>query len=376
MIAYLTLGEKYSGIFSGQVLDVCHLLNEQTAKDVVLISFISLRNFKKEKRKIKDAYQNSIVLPQFPKLKNWYYNIILLFFVSIFKKYDTFICRNCIPATLGLILKRKAIIKNVVLDGRGAEYEQYIEYNMLSDNKLEEKLKHVESNAVNNVDFRIAVSEKLVDYWRNTFNYYKDDHVVIPCSLNRNHENLESKKISRKDIGLKKSDVVLVYCGSISGWQSFSKMFKFVKSQILQNKDIKVLLLTKELDEIKLLMNEFPGRIICKWCSEKDVLPLMELGDYGLIIRDNTMTNKVASPVKFAEYLYAGLKVVISEEIGDCSSFILEYNCGILDNKIDKGLNKPSNEEKTFFRDLATNKFSKSHTMINSKYKLLLKKIR
>ena len=58
MIAYLTLGEKYSGIFSGQVVDVCYLLSEQTGENVALICFISLRNFKKEKIKIKNAYQN------------------------------------------------------------------------------------------------------------------------------------------------------------------------------------------------------------------------------------------------------------------------------------------------------------------------------
>tara|TARA_B100000035_G_scaffold236740_1_gene205033 strand:- start:2386 stop:3525 length:1140 start_codon:yes stop_codon:yes gene_type:complete len=376
LIAYLTLGEKYSGIFSGQVVDVCYLLSEQTGENVALICFVSLRNFKKEKIKIKNAYQNSIVLPLFPKLKNWRFNIILLFLVTKFKKYDTLICRNSIPATLGLKLKKRAIIKNVILDGRGAEYEQYIEYNILSNYKLEKKLRQVESDAVKNVDFRIAVSEKLVEYWKNTFNYYKNDHIIIPCSLNRIHENLESKKIHRKDFGFKNSDVVLVYCGSISGWQSFKKMFKFIKSQILQNKDIKVLLLTKELDEVKILVSEFPDRVICTWCSEKDVLPIIELGDYGLIIRDNTITNEVACPVKFAEYLYAGLKVIISEKIGDCNSFLLENNCGISANKINRSLNRPTIDEKTFFKSLALKKFSKNHEIINSKYKLLLKKIR
>ena len=171
LIAYLTLGDKCSGIFSGQVVDVCNLLSEQSGEKVKLISFVSLREYRKEKIKIKDVYQNSIVLPMFPKLKNWRYNIILLFLFTRSKKYNTIICRNSIPANLGLILKKKSMVKRVILDGRGAEYEQYVEYDMLSDKELEKKLRQLESIAVNDVDFRIAVSEKLVNYWNYAFNY-------------------------------------------------------------------------------------------------------------------------------------------------------------------------------------------------------------
>jgi len=63
------------------------------------------------------------------------------------------------------------MVKRVILDGRGAEYEQYVEYDMLSDKELEKKLRQLESIAVNDVDFRIAVSEKLVNYWNYAFNY-------------------------------------------------------------------------------------------------------------------------------------------------------------------------------------------------------------
>ena len=374
LIAYLTLGDKCSGIFSGQVVDVCNLLSEQSGKKVKLISFVSLREYRKEKIKIKNVYQNSIVLPMFPKLKNWRYNIILLFLFTRSKKYNTIICRNSIPANLGLMLKNKSIVKKVILDGRGAEYEQYVEYDMLSDKELEKKLQQLESLAVNDVDFRIAVSEKLVNYWNHAFNYLGKEHIVIPCSLNRNHENIGLNKFTRTEFGFENSDVVLVYCGSVSGWQSFGKMFEFVKTQFRQNKHVKVLLLTKETDEVKRLMNEYPNRIICKWCSEDDVMSMMALGDYGLIIRENTITNEVASPVKFPEYLYAGLKVIISEKIGDYNLFVEENGCGILDTEIKVSLNKLEEQDKAIERKLAIEYFSKNENIIKSKYERLLKK--
>jgi len=374
LIAYLTLGDKCSGIFSGQVVDVCNLLSEQSGEKVKLISFVSLREYRKEKIKIKDVYQNSIVLPMFPKLKNWRYNIILLFLFTRSKKYNTIICRNSIPANLGLILKKKSMVKRVILDGRGAEYEQYVEYDMLSDKELEKKLRQLESIAVNDVDFRIAVSEKLVNYWNYAFNYLGKEHIVIPCTLNRNHEKRPLNMFSRASVGFENNDIILVYCGTVSGWQSFGKMFRFMKSQLIQNQHIKVLLLTKETDEVKSLIKEFPDRVICKWCSDNDVIPMMSLGDYGLVIRGNTITNEVASPVKFAEYLYAGLKVIISEKIGDYNLFVKENKCGIVDTEIKESLNKLDEQDKSIERKLAKENFSKNENIIKSKYETLLKK--
>ena len=375
MIAYLTLGDKYSGIFSGQVVDVCNLLSEKTGVKVKLISFVSIRGYWKEKRKINHVYHNSIVLPLFPKLRNWRYNIILLFFVTILKRYDTIICRNSIPSYLGLILKKISIVKKIILDGRGAEYEQYVEYNMLSNKNLENKLKLIESYVVNNVDYRIAVSEKLVNYWRNTFGYSKSDHIVIPCTLNRSHENIGKSKFNRTDFGFQENDIVLVYCGSVSGWQSFDKMFKFIRFQMNQNKHVKLLLLTKEVDEVKTLMKEYPNRIVCKWCSNEEVIQMITMGDYGLIIRENSITNYVASPVKFAEYLYAGLRIVMSEKIGDYNLFLKENNCGLVDTEVDSSLDQISTQEKNENKKIAIENFSKNHDMIKAKYDILVKKI-
>ena len=42
--------------------------------------------------------------------------------------------------------------------------------------------------------------------------------------------------------------------------------------------------------------------------------------DVSFIIRERRLMNRVASPVKFAEYLAAGLAIVASPEIGDMST--------------------------------------------------------
>ena len=142
-----------------------------------------------------------------------------------------------------------------------------------------------------------------------------------------------------------------------------------------QNKQVKLLLLTKEVDEVNSLMKDYPNRIICKWCSNEEVIQMITMGDYGLIIRVNSITNYVASPVKFAEYLYAGLRIVMSEKIGDYNLFLKENNCGIVDTEVDSSLHQISIQEKNKNRKIALENFSKNQNIIDSKYEHLIKRI-
>jgi hypothetical protein len=116
---------------------------------------------------------------------------------------------------------------------------------------------------------------------------------------------------------------------------------------------------------IQKLQSEFKNQVICKKVNHNKVPEYLIAADYGLLIREESITNKVASPVKFAEYLACGLKVIISENLGDYSEFIEKYNCGVLF----KNYLKETKVNKINQRELANNYF------IKSKYKELYKKI-
>jgi hypothetical protein len=51
------------------------------------------------------------------------------------------------------------------------------------------------------------------------------------------------------------------------------------------------------------------------------------------MIREDTITNRVASPTKFAEYLAAGLPVLISAHIGDFSTTVRANDLGLVWNE-------------------------------------------
>jgi glycosyltransferase involved in cell wall biosynthesis len=52
--------------------------------------------------------------------------------------------------------------------------------------------------------------------------------------------------------------------------------------------------------------------------------------DVGLLFRDASIINRVASPVKFAEYLACGVPVVLTDGIGDYSERVRQAKIGLV----------------------------------------------
>jgi hypothetical protein len=346
-LIYLTYAEEYSGVYQSQVIDVVNFLADK-GMNIRLVALISIRNLFKIRLIIKRNSPNAIVLPMFPKLQNIEKNRLILTLVNLFVKIDKVVARG----PLATHLAQKTFNKNVsiIYDGRGANKEEEREYNISAGALTYEQVAEYEKNAILKSEFRIAVSEKLVEYWREEFGYKQYKHTVIPCMLGSNFEkktiNTETITKIRAELGFSEEDIVLVYSGSIAGWQSFEFLQDFLTSQIETNRLIKILFLSKPHKVIETLSAKFPDRIKQKWLSENQVYDYLTAGDYGILFRENTVTNKVASPVKFAEYLSAGLSILISENLGDFSEFVEKHRCGYIITDISITLLPISKSEK------------------------------
>jgi glycosyltransferase involved in cell wall biosynthesis len=258
------------------------------------------------------------------------------------------------------------------------------EYDVFPVDYLRTNIKKFEAASVNGADFRIAVSNKLIDYWNEHYGYNQNNHVVIPCTLDQKYFSSEDFKLSDKVLELKQQmgilddDIVLVYSGSTAPWQSFALLEKMFVPLLEANKNVKVLFLSKETADNKSLQARFPARIIIKWVQHHEVLDYLACGDYGILVREQSDTNKVASPTKFAEYLYAGLPVLISENLGDFSDYVRQNKCGYVLSENEKGwsfLAQTSLEEKTACFKLAIRDFMKESEGNANSYRKLVNAI-
>jgi glycosyltransferase involved in cell wall biosynthesis len=376
LIFYLTYNDLPSGIFSSQVIDVVKFFNLELKTNVKLISFISLRSFLKNRKNIKNQLPEAIVLPMFPGVQRWRLNTFALNILTLIYKPTTIIGRSVLASQLALIQKHKNKIKKVIYDGRGAITAEWKEYQVVSNSQLVNEIFELEKETVLKSDYKIAVSEQLVNYWKREFKYEGTNHVIIPCTLNKIYEDVlisrESIEQTRKFIGLNKNDIAFIYSGSIAGWQSFNLLNDFIKPLLIKRTHIKLIFLAHKDEHILKLEYEFPNRVFCFHVKPNEVQKYLLAADYGLLIRESTVTNQVASPVKFAEYLACGLPVIISENLGDYSSFV-QHNptLGFVLND-EKLVYPPLDiENKKRIRNMSLDKFKKNNFISN--YKILIK---
>lgn len=376
LIFYLTYNDSPSGIFSSQVIDVVKFLNSELNAQTKLVSFISIRSFLKNRTKIKNEFPEAIVLPMFPGIQRWRLNTFLLTIFTLIYKPTAIIGRSVLATQLGLNQKHKNRIHKVVYDGRGAINAEWKEYQVVNNEKLVNEIFELEKEAVLKVDYRIAVSEQLVNYWKKEFNYEETNHVIIPCTINKIYEDVlisqENIEQTRRSIGLNKDDIAFIYSGSIAGWQSFNLLNDFIKPILTEHTNTKIIFLSHKDEHILKLEFEFKNRVFCFHVQPNEVPKYLLAADYGLLIRENTVTNRVASPVKFAEYLACGLPVIISEKLGDYSDLVKNNSTiGFVlnDQKFSYSPIKIENKER--IRNICLQKFKKNNFI--SDYKNLIK---
>lgn len=329
-VVYLTFNDAPSGIYAGQVIDVCRYWKEELKFDVQLIAFISLRGFGTNKKRLKKEFPGAIVLPMVPKARNWKLNKFLL--GQFIRKIDpaVIVGRGAFATALAFNFRKN---RKVCFDGRGAYYAELNEYNVVPDEKVKREIQSLERNVVLESDFRVAVSQQLVEYWKENFNYSGGKHVVIPCTLNSGGAQtgtLTEQAMIREKFGYDPTDVIIVYSGSAAGWQSLKMLDDALLPAFKLVGNLKLLLLVHDVPEDFQLMKLYPARVKKAWLKPEEVMKTIVCCDYGWLVREKSETNRVASPVKFAEYLAAGLHVIISPGLGDYPGFVTQHNAGFV----------------------------------------------
>jgi len=359
LTVYLTFNDYASGVYASQVADVVKFLNERAGERVQLVAFVSLRNYFSSRRDIRVLSPGAKVLPMFPGIGKWRLNIFLLRLVLFFMKPKTTMARGIFATHLALKWRKKG--RQVVFDARGAYYPEFNEYKLTSDQAFIQSISTLEKQAVEQADKCLAVSHALIDYWKTFYGVDASAKTkVIPCTISFTESSVKKQPLDvRAELGFAHDDIVLVYSGSTAGWQSFSFLFNLLETQLRTNPHIKLLFLAKINTFENTPLAPYTNRIVTRWLSPAEIDVYLQACDYGLLVREKSVTNQVASPTKFAEYLSAGCKVIISPGIGDFSAFVQEHDCGFVLNNKQLDLTPVTPEQKKHHHHLAQQYFTK-----------------
>jgi hypothetical protein len=146
---------------------------------------------------------------------------------------------------------------------------------------------------------------------------------VIPCFADKSFVySIEQRKYYRSIFGVKENEKLLIFSsGGESLWQNNQELIKIAR------KGFKILNLSK------IYVNH--PNVITKYVNFKEVPGLLSAADIAIIFRENNIVNKVASPVKFSEYICSGLPVISNKNVEIIKQYIENTGYGLLIDSFD-----------------------------------------
>ena len=290
----------------------------------------------------RDVYKYENTSSNFNIVKQYKTKEIYLNRKSIINDIDEFIKKNNIKIViisgfwLYLLnyefkkLKNKYNIK-FSLDYQGA-LEEIKEFNLVKNMKFPSLIffnifRYLEKKFILNIaDIVEVVSKNAISHIKKS---YKDvEHLKFPivhCGIRdyfKEAEYLEYRKFWREKLSIDYNEITFVYAGGISKWQNIDEIIEFA----YKYKETKLFIFTsknniKELQKTKKLSDN----IILDSLPHQELLSALCAFDYGLLLRDENITNYVAFPNKFSEYLNARLTILLKNKNIGCFINKIEF---------------------------------------------------
>jgi hypothetical protein len=197
----------------------------------------------------------------------------------------------------------------------------------------------LENRTLQSADKIFVVSEKLKNYFTKNYNTPEYKFFLYPC-LSDSNKFYYDKKLranTRKDLNYTEQDIVYVYAGGLSSsWHVTDFIFNFFNYASKKQGNAKFLILSRDTVPISKMLENNPdlkNKVIFMSVDNEIIGKYYNASDYGILFRENSIMNNVASPTKFAEYLLCGLPVLISEGVGDYSDFCKTNGLGFVINE-------------------------------------------
>jgi hypothetical protein len=195
---------------------------------------------------------------------------------------------------------------------------------------------YTEYRTLEAADKIFAVSNVLKDYFVNNFKTSLAKFVLYPCLSDAAKffydENI--RNAVRAELNFPANTKVFLYAGGISaGWHISTDLFSFFERMNKSGADVRFLFLTKDHQAIDNLLQQFPAikdKLVSMSVENSQMVKYLNAADYGILFRENTIMNNVASPTKFAEYMLCGLPTLISVGVGDYTNFCRQNQVGFI----------------------------------------------
>lgn len=196
-------------------------------------------------------------------------------------------------------------------------------------------IRMLETLALRRARYVTCVTKRLASIVRTRARLRTFPEVIPSCiDLNDFLFSEETRSARRAELGYNAEDIVFVYSGGMAHYQMILEMLALWRGVFPLNEHIKFLLMINSdppsLERSAGSLDDFGSRLKLLNLPRSQVFATLSAVDIGFLLREDRTLNATASPVKFAEYLAAGLAVVSSPGVGDLSERINKQQLGVL----------------------------------------------
>jgi hypothetical protein len=217
------------------------------------------------------------------------------------------------------IKKSLGSLNTTLVDVRGAGWEETVEFQ--GGHSLKNKVKFINyRNTFKSLPLFGAistVSESLKKYLLDKAPGIKKPIHIVHCLVSPNiHYSPSERKLIRDKFKLSDNDKMLIFSsGGTAAWQLTGELSSLISEKWT------ILNLSPNKIELKGVINDF--------VSYEKIGSYLSAADAALIFRSKSIVNKVACPVKFCEYLCAGLPVISDRNVDLINDYLRKTGFGI-----------------------------------------------
>ncbi len=233
---------------------------------------------------------------------------------------------------LGLQVRRFLPNLKIISDIQGAVVDEYqYDIGLSEPDVFARRMEQEERITFSSSDGLIFVSQAMRSHYEKHFSCSLSSSVIIPCATRADFTpDWSRRETLRRENGLD-NRFVICYVGAAETYQLPESMCRLFKNIQLRMPQAFFLIYSYQASvfEKYLRAEEIPPNCYKITSAPHDqIFDYLQMGDVGLLLRDESPVNLVASPLKFAEYLLCGLPVITTPYIGDFSHMVADNHLG------------------------------------------------
>ncbi len=252
------------------------------------------------------------------------------------EKIDVIHCRSYRPAVIGAVIKA-LVGSGFLFDMRGFLIDEQVSQGKWQPKGLKYRLaRWSERYCLLHADAIVTTSQKFsqqvweIPYIANS--PQKDFVIAVPncADTDKFAFNPQAGEINRQQLGWQ-GRTVLIFSGAVQSWIGFDQTLAFFK--LLKQFDPSAyvaFLAYGDLDSLRQKIaaeNISPADYCVRTVPSAEMPFYLSAAHLGISFIKN---KEIASPVKFGEFLAAGLPVIINPGVGDTERIIKQYQAGLV----------------------------------------------